>query len=149
MTECVLEFDRVAIHLGGRDITISSSTLSGNGGVALSAFRVLTVHDVVIHGLPTANGAHGGVRLTGDGLTVDSGYACGSSFHTVNLKNVSCTGTVGFGLQGRSLSLTDSTVTSAGSSDVVSRQSPVLVNTTCNHSSDFNGDSWHLCSLDP
>jgi hypothetical protein len=144
--------DHVHLHdllydgVGVATLIASEVVATNNGGQGLGAANTLKALNVVATNNVHGHGLFAGTNLKGVNVTSTDNYSGAEAWRTLKLANAQVIGNTFSGVAGTRVQLSDSTVTGNGFVDVLSRTRPVLKNTTCNRSLDFNDMSWGVCA---
>lgn len=136
-----LLFDGAAV--GALDASDVSAT--NNGGQGLGASKTLKAHNVAARNNLHGHGLFAGTNLMASSIEVTGNYDGAEAWKTLKVSDATVTGNALSGVAGAHVIVIDSTVTGNVAVDVLSRSRPVVKNTTCGTSLDFNSVSWHVC----
>jgi hypothetical protein len=134
-------FDGAAV--GALDASDVSAT--DNGGQGLGASKTFTAQNVVARNNLHGHGLFAGTNLKGANVEATGNYDGVEAWKTLKLSDATVTGNAFSGVAGTHVIVMDSTITGNGGVDVLSRMKPLVKNTTCGKSLDYNSMSWHVC----
>jgi hypothetical protein len=116
-----------------------------NGGQGLGASKTLKATNVAARNNLHGHGLFAGTNLRATSVEVTGNYDGAEAWKTLKVSDATVTGNALRGVAGTHVIVLNSTITGNVAVDVLSRTMPVVRNTTCGTSSDFNSMSWHVC----